>query len=241
MARILAAKKYNLILVARRLDKLEQLQQEWTDRYGVTVLPFQADLSDPANAIRLYETIQAKGLSVSMLVNNAGFGNYGLFTDLPLDRQLAMINLNISSLVVLTRLFLDDRKAAGSGTIMNIASLLAYLPFPYYSVYSATKSFVLAFTETLAAELEGTGIAVKCLCPGPIATDFNSPEMLRTRAYRANKPLPAAKVAAIGVQHLLTGKGSKKVGFNTWFISNLPRITPDSIMMKIKKRLASQR
>jgi short-subunit dehydrogenase len=176
---------------------------------------------------------------VSMLVNNAGFGDYGSFTELPLDRQLAMINLNVSSLVVLTRLFLDDMKAVGEGSIMNIASLLAYLPFPYYSVYSATKAFVLAFTETLAAELEGSGVVVKSLCPGPIDTAFTTAEMLRTRAYKANPPLPVTRVAAIGVRHLLKGKGSKKVGFNTWFISNLPRITPDGIMMKIKKRLAS--
>lgn len=241
MARLLAKQQFNLIVVARRMDRLESLSRELQDHYGVTVMPMQADLSDPDQALKLYADIKAKGCKVSMLINNAGFGDYGDFIDLPLGRQVAMINLNCTALVVLTKAFLEDRKTAGSGTILNIASLLAYLPFPYYSVYSATKAFVLAFSETLAAELEGTGIAVNCLCPGPIATDFNSSAMLGTRAYQANKPLPAMKVAEVAVRHLLNGKGSKKVGFNTWFISNLPRITPDRLMMKIKKRLASAR
>lgn len=241
MARQLAAKGFNLILAARSINQLEKIKAGLEDQYGITVFAIQTDLSLPANAIGLYEDIRAKNLSVSMLINNAGFGEYGNFIDLSLERQIDMINVNIASLTILCRLFLADMKKAGRGKVMNIASLLSYLPFPYYAVYSATKTYVLSFTETLAAEFEGTGIEIKALCPGPVATNFNSAEMLNTNAYKANKPISAVKVAAAGVNHLLNGKGSKKVGFNTWFISQLPRFTPDFIMMKIKKNLASQR
>lgn len=241
MAKQLAQEKYDLILVARRLEILEQLKASLQERYGVSVFIFRADLSDPQQAKRLYQEIQQNGLKVRMLVNNAGFGEYGLFTDISLDKQLEMVQVNISSLMVLTHLFVANMKKEGRGTVMNVASLLSFLPFPYYSVYSATKSFVLAFTETLAAEMEGTGVEVKALCPGPVATGFNSQAMLNTNAYSSNKPIPAQDAAKIAVKHLLQGKGTKLVGFNNWFISKLPNITPGGIMMKIKKKLASQR
>ncbi|NBW35349.1 MAG: SDR family NAD(P)-dependent oxidoreductase [Cytophagia bacterium] len=131
--------------------------------------------------------------------------------------------------------------AEKKGRIMNVASLLSFLPFPYYAVYSATKAFVLAFSETIAAELEGTGVVVTVLCPGPVDTPFQNETMMKTNAMSANKPVPVEGVASAGVKLLLHGKGKKVVGFNNWFISNLPRITPDSIMMKIKKNLASQK
>jgi short-subunit dehydrogenase len=128
---------------------------------------------------------------------------------------------------------------AGKGRIMNIASLLSFLPFPYYSVYSATKSFVLAFTETVSAELKGTGVVLTALCPGPVETSFHTECMRKTNAMSANKPMPAELVAKAGVELFLNGNSKKVVGFMNWFLSNLPRITPDILMMKIKKNLAS--
>lgn len=241
MAKQLAQEKYDLILVARRLENLELLKASLEERYDITVFAMRADLADPQQAITLYQTIQQKGLRVHMLVNNAGFGEYGLFTDIPLEKQLEMVQVNISSLMVLSHLFLSDMKKEGRGTVMNVASLLSFLPFPYYAVYSATKAFVLAFTETVSAELEGTGVEVKALCPGPVATEFNTQAMLNTNAYSSNKPIPAQDAAKIAVKHLLHGKGTKLVGFNNWFISKLPNVTPGGIMMKIKKKLASQR
>ncbi|HRX00505.1 MAG TPA: SDR family NAD(P)-dependent oxidoreductase, partial [Cyclobacteriaceae bacterium] len=115
----------------------------------------------------------------------------------------------------------------------------SFLPFPYYSVYSATKSFILSFSETLAAELENAGVTITTLCPGPVDTPFNTEAMWKTNAYKSNKPISPTLVAQQAVNLLLNGKGKKIVGFNNWFISNLPRVTPDSIMMKIKKQLAS--
>lgn len=241
MARQLAAKQYNLILVARNQHKLQQLKNELEEKYSITIEMMAVDLAKVENAVALHQKVKHHGFKVEMLINNAGVGSYGDFTETSLAQDLDMIKLNISSLVALTKLFAQDMKANRSGKIMNVASLLSFLPFPYYSVYSATKAFVLAFTETIAAELEGTGVVVTALCPGPTDTPFNSDKMLTTNAYSANRPMSSVAVAKVGVQLLLNGKGKKIVGFNNWFISNLPRITPDFIMMKIKKHLASQK
>lgn len=241
MANQLAVKKLDLLLVARNGQKLNELKIELERQHGINVYVIQKDLADEKNARALYEDVKKLGLEVTMLVNNAGKGMYGSFSDTDLDDEVKMVQLNITSLVVLTKLFLQDMLVRKQGRIMNIASLLSFLPFPYYSVYSATKSFVLAFSETLAAELEGTGVTVTTLCPGPVDTSFNTDAMWKTNAYKANKPVSAKEVAAQGIELLLRGKGKKIVGFNNWFISNLPRVTPDVIMMKIKKNLASQR
>jgi short-subunit dehydrogenase len=239
MAQQLAAQGHNLLLVARRLEKLETLKQELERSSHITVHINQKDLSDPQQVYALYEEVKQHGWEVNMLVNNAGRGLYGNFADSDLGTELHMINLNISAVVILTKLFLQDMLVRKEGRIMHVASLLSFLPFPYYSVYSATKSFILAFSETLAAELEGSGVIVTTLCPGPVDTAFNSEAMWKTNAYQANVPVSPETVAKQGVQLLLHGKGKKIVGFNNWFISNLPRITPDKIMMKIKKHLAS--
>ncbi|MCC5928884.1 MAG: SDR family oxidoreductase [Cyclobacteriaceae bacterium] len=239
MAQLLAAKKFNLILVARSIDKLRKMQEELSKKHGVEVQCFQTDLSDVKSTQELYESIKDNGWRVSHLVNNAGFGDYGSFLETSLEKELDMINLNISSLMMLTKLFAQDMATRKSGRIMNVASLLSFIPLPYYSVYAATKTFVLAFSETIAAELEGTGVVVTTLCPGIVETPFHTPDMRKTNAMSANKPMQAIDVAEAGVKLLLHGRGKKVVGFNNWFISNLPRVTPDSIMMKIKKNLAS--
>ncbi len=240
IATLLAAKNYDLVLVARRLDKLKEMKLLFEQQFGIQVYIIQNDLSYNSESIALYEDVKKMGLKVTMLVNNAGVGAYGKFSDTDLEMELRMIELNISSVVTLSKLFLQDMLLRKSGKIMNVASLLSFLPFPYYSVYSATKSFVLAFSETLAAELQGSGVTVTTLCPGPVDTAFNTEAMWKTNAYKANKPVDAKTVAKQGVDLLLHGKGKRVVGFNNWFISNLPRVTPDKIMMKIKKHLASR-
>jgi short-subunit dehydrogenase len=239
MAQQLAEKKYNLILVARRAEKLEQMQKELTSKFKIDVQYIDKDLSKIELAIELYKDVKSQNFVVSHLVNNAGFGGYGEFLETSLENELNMINLNVNSLVVLTKLFSQDMATRKSGRIMNVASLLSFIPLPYYSVYSATKTFVLAFSETIATELDGSGVVVTALCPGTVETSFHTPEMRKTNAMSTNKPVPAKDVAAAGVKLLMTGKGKKIVGFNNWFISNLPRVTPDVIMMKIKKKLAS--
>lgn len=239
MAQQLAALKYNLILTARSKDKLEAMQQELSSKHGIVVQYAVKDLSDKNQAVELYNDVKSANYRVSHLVNNAGFGDYGNFLATSLEKELNMIDLNISSLVILTKLFARDMAEQKSGRIMNVASLLSFLPFPYYSVYSATKSFVLSFSETVAAELEDNGVIVTALCPGPVDTGFQTDAMRDTNANKTTKLKSATTVAKEGVKLLLKGKGKKVVGFQNWFISNLPRVTPDRMMMKIKKKLAS--
>jgi len=197
------------------------------------------DLSKTEQASQLYDDIKRANYQVSHLVNNAGFGNYGNFIETSLEEELDMIDLNISSLVVLSKLFAKDMVARKSGRIMNVSSVIAYLPFPYMSVYSATKSFVLAFSQTLAAELEGTGVVVTTLAPGTTETAFVSPELRETNLVKSNKPAPVKTVATEGVKLLLHGKGKKIVGFQNRFNSILAGVLPDSVMMKVKMKLAS--
>jgi short-subunit dehydrogenase len=239
MAKQLAAKNHNLILVARSQDKLEALQKELKNQFEVDVIYLLYDLSEPNSAQDLYNEIKEHNYLVTGLINNAGFGDYGNFVEMPLKKDEDMIAVNITALVGLTKLFGADMVKAGKGRIMNVASLLSFLPFPYYSVYSATKSFVLAFTETISAELQGTGVTVTALCPGTVETPFHTEAMRKTNAMSANKPMPADVVAKAGVELFLSGKHKKIVGFMNWFLSNLPRVTPDKLMMKIKKNLAS--
>ena len=203
MAKILASKNYNLILVARNFDRLQSIKHDLESKYSIKVKIFRKDLSLSANAEALYLEIKKENLEVEYLINNAGVGNYGNFIETSLQEELNMIELNISSLVILTKLFSQDMVKRGSGSIMNVASLLSFLPFPYYSVYSASKSFVLAFSETVNAELEGTGVMVKALCPGPIDTGFTTNDMAKTNAYKTNKPVLPEGVAKEGVKLLL--------------------------------------
>ncbi|MFA6058729.1 MAG: SDR family oxidoreductase [Taibaiella sp.] len=240
MANQLAEKAFNLILVARTESKLQQMQADLTKRYGILVQYFATDLSDVNAAKGLYKKVKEESLLVSHLVNNAGVGNYGNFTETPLEEELNMIQLNISSLVVLTKLFAQDMVSRRSGRIMNIGSVLSFLPFPYFAVYSATKAFVLAFSETLAAELEGTGVVLNSLYPGTTDTGFTTDKMQSTNLHKT-KPMHPKDVAVQGVKHLLEGSGKKVVGFQNWFNSKLPNFVPDGIMMKIKKGLASQK
>lgn len=239
MAKQFAIKNYNLLLVARSEDKLQKLQHELHTQYKIEVEYLLYDLSEPNAAQDLYNHIKQNNYLVTGLINNAGFGDYGNFTEMPLKNDEEMIAVNITALVGLTKLFGADMAKQGKGKIMNVASLLSFLPFPYYSVYSATKSFVLAFTETVATELEETGVIVTALCPGTVETPFHTNAMRKTNAMNTNKPMPADVVAKAGVELFINGKGKKIVGFLNWFLSNLPRVTPDKIMMKIKKNLAS--
>ncbi len=239
MAKQLAAKSHNLILVARTQYKLENLQRELKNQFDIDVQYLLFDLTEPNSAQDIFNEVKEHKYFVTGLINNAGFGDYGNFVEMPLEKDEKMIALNITTLVGLTKLFGAEMVKVGKGKIMNVASLLSFLPFPYYSVYSATKSFVLAFTETVSAELQGTGVTVTALCPGTVETPFHTDAMRKTNGMHANKPMPANIVAKAGIELFLNGKNKKIVGFLNWFLSNLPRVTPDIIMMKIKKKLAS--
>ncbi|MEB3213882.1 MAG: SDR family oxidoreductase [Leptolyngbyaceae bacterium] len=180
----LASKGMNLILVARSEDKLNALAQTLMDEWKIDARAIAQDLTKPDAAVTVADAVAAQGLTVDMLINNAGFGDYGAFSDRPRQRHLDMIQLNIAALVDLTYQFLPGMQHRRSGTIINIASIAGFQSMPYLSVYAATKAFVLSFTEALWAETKPYNIRVIVSCPGPTETRFfqeaQFPETMRS-------------------------------------------------------------
>jgi short-subunit dehydrogenase len=168
----LAAQGCHVILAARSQDKLEEIAKELSAKYGVQTHSMVSDLSKPGSASQLAEQIAALGLEVHILINNAGFGTHGRFEALSNDREQEEIIVNISSLVELTHCFLPGMLSRKDGIVVNVASLGAFQPGPYSTVYCATKAFVLSFSESLWAETHDRGVRVLALCPGATQTGF---------------------------------------------------------------------
>lgn len=171
-AQELATRQTNLVLVARSEDKLQQLAQQLREQFKIQVEVIVQDLTEPSATSAVFEAITQKGLTIDLLINNAGFGQYGAFAEQDRERQLKMIQLNILTLVDLTHQFIVGMRERRSGSIINIASTAAFQPLPYLSVYAATKAFVLSFSEALWAENRGYGVRVLAVCPGPTETSF---------------------------------------------------------------------
>ncbi len=170
MAEILSAKGYDLILVARRVDRLEQVKKKLKTNVEIVAV----DLSDRTACINLYE--QVKDENIDILINNAGLGVFGAFDTSDLQKELAMIDTNITAVHILTKLFLKDFKARNSGYILNVASSAAFQPGPLLASYYASKAYVLRLTEAIYEELRraGSSVHISALCPGPVHTEFDS-------------------------------------------------------------------
>jgi len=172
LARRLARDGHGLVLVARRTDRLERLAAEVAAAHGIRAQALPADLVRPGAVAALLDEVARRDLQVDWLVNNAGFGTQGRFHALPVERELEEIALNVEALVELTGRCLPAMVSRGRGVVMNVGSVGSYLPSPYMATYTATKAFVLSFTEAIAAELAGTGVSVLCVCPGFTRTEF---------------------------------------------------------------------
>jgi short-subunit dehydrogenase len=171
-ARRLAAKGKNLILVARHEARLEEMAEDLCTQHGVGVQVLVRDLARPGAASSLFADTERQGLAVDLLVNNAGFARVGEFAELPFEDQAGMVQLNVNTLLELSRLYLPAMRSRRRGGIINVSSNSAFQPVPYMAVYAATKAFVLHFSEALAEEVRGDGIRVMALCPGATATPF---------------------------------------------------------------------
>lgn len=198
----LAARGYPLILVARRTDRLEKLKQQIAETHRVAVEVIGCDLAQDGAAQQLFDQVQARGLTVAILVNNAGVGMAGKFLDMDMARIEKMFALNMTSLTHLTQLFAREMVKARAGYILQVASAAAFLPTPYVSAYAATKSYVLAFSEALRFELRDTGVSVTTLYPGITTTEFNEHADAKTPGIMAFSILSAAQVADIAVRAL---------------------------------------
>ena len=174
IAQKFAERKHNLLLVARNAEKLGTLCKQMTEKYGIKAQFIAADLAKSGTAEQVFTETKHRGLDVEMLINNAGIGSGGEFSELALESELEMLQLNISSLVALTHLFLQEMKARNSGTIINVASMASFIPIPYMATYSASKVFVRHFTQALTQECKPYKVHVMLLCPGLTKTNFNS-------------------------------------------------------------------
>ncbi len=207
LARLFAADRIDLVLVARRAQELESLAADLRNESGVAVTVLPLDLAQPGAARALFAALQSRSLVVTDLCNNAGFGLFGLFQDTALDDEAAMIQLNITALTELTELCLPPMVASHDGRILNVASTASFQPGPYMAVYYASKAYVLSFSEALATELKGSGVTVTALCPGPTRTGFQTRAAMHHSALLKNVALTAVDdVARSGYRAMQHGK-----------------------------------
>ncbi|MBD9462408.1 SDR family NAD(P)-dependent oxidoreductase [Pseudomonas sp. Pdm06] len=225
-ARQYAAQGKSLVLVARRLDKLEALSKELRERFGTEVINEQVDLSSIPAVIELHKRLVQQGIAVDVLINNAGHGLQGPFLDHAIDQSLAMIDLDIASLTTMTRLFAQDMRIRRRGHILQIASLLSYQGVKNFAVYSAAKAYVLRFSEALHQELKGDGVVVTALCPGMSDTGFaQSANQTLTPALKMVMMQPEPVVRA-GIRALQAGRMSVVPGFGNKALTVLTWATP---------------
>jgi short-subunit dehydrogenase len=231
LARELASGGTNLILTARRRDRLAGLAGELSAKHDIRTLVCVADLAQPLGPQEIFSFTEGKNIAVDLLVNNAGFGAYGEFHEVRLDRLLEMVQVNVSAVVHLTRLYLPGMIARGSGDILIVASTAAFQPVPYISTYAATKSFDLEFAEGIAEEVRGYGIRVCALCPGSTESEFLDVAGQRPHTRRPQET--AAKVARVGLAALGAGKTSVISGFKNWLGAETTRIVPRRVVARI--------
>jgi short-subunit dehydrogenase len=233
---LFARENYNLVLVARSADKLRQLASEFEKQNGARSLILATDLTEPgASAYVLDQTTRA-GIQVDVMVNNAGFGQYGLFAESDLEECLRQIQLNVTTLTHLTRLYLPAMIERKSGRILNVASTAAFQPGPLMAVYFATEAYVLHLSEALANELNGTGVTVTCLCPGATATEFHKRANATGQKLLKFGSMDARTVAEEGYRALKAGKPVVIAGFKNWLVVQSVRFSPRSLVTAIARK-----
>jgi uncharacterized protein len=241
LARIMAREKHDLILVARSKEKLEKLAKELQSKHGIRCTVVDLDLSRHGSALELYNRVTSLNLQPDFLVNNAGFGEVGLFAETETKKLDEMISLNIETLTLLTRYFLPDFLKRKSGRILNVASTAAFLPGPFMAVYYATKAFVLHFTEAIAVELKGTGVTASALCPGPTPSGFQERSNMHNGLMGLPGVLSAAIVAEAGYKTMMKGHVYHIPGFANWFGAFIIRFSPRWMAPLIVARLNRNR
>lgn len=230
LARLFAKDHFNLIIVGREEASLQRAAVVLEEQ-GAEVITITADLFDPNAAFNLYEQIKAKNIQIDVLVNDAGQGVYGKFIDTDLNQELDIIQLNISSLVTLTKLYVREMVARGSGKILNVASIAGKVPGPYQAVYHGTKAFVHSFTEAVRAEIKDTAVTITSLLPGPTDTDFfRKADMLDSKAVQEGELADPADVAKDGYEAMIAGKDMVISGFKNKLQVAVGNITPDSML-----------
>lgn len=238
LAEVFAGHGHDLILVARRREKLEARAEDIRAKFKVDVVCMSEDLADPEGARRLHQAVVDRGLGVHYLVNNAGVGLYGKFATTDLDAELKMIQLNATSIVDLTKRFLPAMIERRSGRILNVASTAAFVPGPWMSIYYATKAFLLSFSQAIDYELKPQGITVTTLCPGPTESEFKvRAGSQRSRLFEAFV-MDAPRVAHVGYDAMMKGKAVAIPGLRNKLIPVAARLAPRPLIAQLSHRAA---
>jgi short-subunit dehydrogenase len=236
LAKLFAKDHHDLVLVARNGPKLAQVADDLQRQFGITVRIFALDLTEPAAPQSLFAKLQSGGIDIGILVNNAGYGRFGEFAEVPLEESLGQIQLNITALTELTKLFLGPMRERRSGKIMNVASTAGFQPGPLMAVYYATKAYVISFSEALANELDGKGVTVTCLCPGATETGFaGRAGNDESRLFKKLRPMDAKTVARAGYRGLRKGKTLVIPGLRNWLVAESVRLSPRKMVTAISR------
>ncbi len=242
LADVFSRQRNNLILAARRGDRLHEIADELRERDGIDVYVLVADLAAPDGSKGLYAEVQRLDLDVEYLVNNAGFGTYGPFAEIDADRSTDLVRLNVGAVTELSALFLPAMVERGSGRIMNVASMAAFQPGPLMAAYYASKAYVLHFSEALSEELEGSGVTVTALCPGAVQTEFQDVAAMHESGLVAGKRLiSVATVAEIGYRAMMNGKPIVIPGFMMNLMAFGVRFAPRRFVAKFVHRMMEER
>lgn len=242
LVKVLARNGHDLVITARSADALEALAGSVEGKYGVKATVIPLDLADPDAPQTLFVAVKTHNIQVDYLVNNAGFGLGGAFTDTPIEREIEMIEVNITALTHLTKLFLAPMLARRSGRIMNVASTAGFQPGPLMSVYYASKAYVISFSEALAEELKGTGITVTTFCPGATETKFASVAGLEnSRLFKAGGLADAQDMAEYAYRAMMRGSRVSVPGFKNKLVAQGNRFAPRKLVTKITKYIQENR
>lgn len=238
LAKVHASKGGDLVLVARNKSKLDELKAELESKYKVKVYTIGKDLSLSNSAQEVYEETTKQNIQIDYLINNAGFGDFGMFVDSDWSKELQMINLNITTLTQFTKLYLKDMVKRRNGKIMNVASTAAFQPGPIMAVYFATKAYVLSFSEAVDNEVRDKGVTITALCPGATESGFQAAAAMEESNMVKGKKLPTSKeVAEYGYAQMMKGKTVAIHGLMNWILANSVRFTPRSIVVMIARKL----
>jgi len=250
LAHLLAAARIDVVLLARSADKLAALAVDLVRAHGVQAHVIAQDLALPSAPGAIVQDLATRGLSVDILINNAGFGTYGLFAGTPADEETRLIQVNITALTMLTKLLLPPMLQRRHGRIMNVASTAAFQPGPLMAVYYASKAYVLSFSEALSNETRGTGVTVTCLCPGPTRTGFQErAQMQESRLTQMQEPglfstlavTSAADVARAGFDGMMAGQAIVVPGVVNRIGVQAIRVTPRAIVRRLIRSINGKR
>ena len=238
LAMLAAADKHDVVLVARSADKLNALAEALARQHGIRATALAEDLSDPAAVDVIADVLAARKIDVDVLVNNAGFGTWGPFVESDVREPRNLIQVNVTAVTMLTRRLAPGMVARRRGRILNVASTAAFQPGPLMATYYASKAYVLSFSEALANELDGSGVTVTCLCPGPTATGFAARAgNRRSRLFALGAVMDAATVARAGYDGMNEGRRLVVPGLTNKIVAQAVRFSPRGLVTAIARRL----